>query len=420
MADETALPKGASHPPWGGRWAEPFRALRHRPFRQFWLAQAISLTGSWMQGVAQRWLVHQLTRPHSEAMLGITNALIALPVLFLAPVSGVLADRFERRRILLGVQLVATAIALTLWLLTLSGWVRLWHIFALAFAMGCVRAFDVPTRQSFWAELVGRDDLMSAITLNSAVVNLSRILGPSLGGVIIEAVGVANCFLFNALSFLPPIFVLWTMPSPSAINAQPANLLSSLREGTGHLRENPVVLRLLLLVGAWSLFGGQFEVLLPVLADKIYGVGAKGYGFLFAAWGVGALFGALFAASMERRVWRGRLVVIGSLCAIIGLASLSAVRHFVFALPLLALVGLGMVTQNATCNTLVQSLVPDDLRGRIMGFYSLMFIGLIPLGSLFYGMLAAALGVPIALFVGATCFALSATLLLSQGVRHLP
>jgi predicted MFS family arabinose efflux permease len=420
MPDDAALSEGASPRPETGRWMEPFRALRHRAFRQFWLAQTISLTGSWMQGVAQRWLVHELTRPHSEAMLGITNALTALPVLFLAPITGTLADRFERRRILLGVQLVATAIALTLWLLTLTGWVRLWHILALALMMGCVRAFDVPTRQSFWAELVGRADLMSAITLNSAVINLSRILGPSLGGVIIETIGITNCFLFNALSFLPPILVLWTMPSWGVTNAQRTDLLASLREGIRYLRGNFVVLRLLLLVGAWSLFGGQFEVLLPVLADKVYGVGAKGYGFLFAAWGVGALFGAVFAASMEQRLRRGRLVVVGSFCAALSLASLSFVRHFSLAIPLMALVGLGMVTQNATCNTLVQSLVPDDLRGRVMGFYSLMFIGLIPLGSLFYGTVASILGAPMALLTGAACFALVALALISQGIPRLP
>jgi predicted MFS family arabinose efflux permease len=180
------------------------------------------------------------------------------------------------------------------------------------------------------------------------------------------------------------------------------------------------VLRLLLLVGAWSLFGGQFEVLLPVLADKVYGVGAKGYGFLFAAWGVGALFGAVFAASMEQRLRRGRLVVVGSFCAALSLASLSFVRHFSLAIPLMALVGLGMVTQNATCNTLVQSLVPDDLRGRVMGFYSLMFIGLIPLGSLFYGTVASILGAPMALLTGAACFALVALALISQGIPRLP
>jgi len=318
-------------------------------------------------------------------MLGITNALTALPVLFLAPVAGALADRFERRRILLGVQLVATAIALTLWLLTLTGWVRLWHILALALMMGCVRAFDVPTRQSFWVELVGRADLMSAITLNSAVVNLSRILGPSLGGVVIETVGITNCFLFNALSFLPPILVLWKMPSLGSVNAQTANLLVSLREGIGHLRDNLVVLRLLLLVGAWGVSGRPFVVLRPGCALSVLRVGALGSGRSSPPRAAGARIGAVFAASMEQRWRRGQLVIVGSLCATVGLASLSFVRHFPLALPLLALVGLGMVTQNATCNTLVQSLVPDSLRGRIMGFYSLMFIGLIPLGSLFYG-----------------------------------
>jgi predicted MFS family arabinose efflux permease len=262
---------------------------------------------------------------------------------------------------------------------------------------------------------------MSAITLNSAVVNLSRILGPSLGGVIIEVVGVANCFLFNALSFLPPMVVLWAMPAFNATPSQQRDLWHSLREGLAHLKGNRIVLRLLLLVGAWSLFGGQFEVLLPVLADKVYGVGAKGYGFLFGAWGIGALVGAMVAASMEQRLKRGRLVMLGTLCAVLGLICLGAAHQFALALPLLMLVGLGMVTQNATCNTLVQSLVPDALRGRIMGIYSLMFIGLIPAGSLFYGTVAAAFGVTTALVIGACCFGVCALVLFrDRAMINLP
>lgn len=391
----------------------PFRALRHKFFRWFWLGQCASLTGSWMQGVAQRWLVYELT--HSEALLGIVNALTALPVAVLAPFSGAVADRLEKRRILIGVQITAASVAATLWLLTATDWVRVWHIMVLALGLGFVRAFDVPTRHSFWVELVGKNDLMSAITLNSAAVNLSRILGPSVAGIVIAKVGTATCFLINALSFLPPMLVLLFMPATPVAIRQREALWESLQEGLHYLRTHKTVLRLLLLVGAWSLLGGQFDVLLPALADKAFGVKAEGYGFFVAGMGLGAIAGAIIAASLEQHQRRGRIVLIGSVLAVMGLASLAVVKAFPFALLTLALIGLGMVMQNATCNTLIQSLVPDNLRGRTMGVYSFMFIGLAPLGSLFYGFLGHTLGASNALGLGAVCFGLAAAFLLLPG-----
>ncbi|MFN3422456.1 MAG: MFS transporter, partial [Armatimonadota bacterium] len=364
----------------------------------------------WMQGVAQRWLVYELTR--SEALLGIVDALTSLPVALLGPFSGAFADRFEKRRILIGVQVTAASIATLLWLLTSTKLIAIWHILLLALGLGVTRAFDVPTRHSFWVELVGKEDLMSAITLNSAVVNLSRILGPSVAGIVIAKVGIATCFLINAISFIPPLFVLLQMPPTPVMAQQREPLLSSLREGLSYLRRNKTVLKLLLLVGAWSLFGGRFEVLLPVLADETFGVREKGYGFLVASVGVGAVLGAITAASLEVKGRRGLQVMLGSAIAIFGLATTAFVKSFSLALVSLSLVGFGMVMQNATCNTLVQTLTPDEFRSRIMGVYSLLFIGLAPVGSLFYGFFGQWLGASNALSLGAFCFTLSASILL--------
>ncbi|MGQ9462694.1 MAG: MFS transporter [Candidatus Fervidibacter sp.] len=397
----------------------PFRALRHCFFRRFWIGQSISLTGTWMQGVAQRWLVYELTG--SEALLGIVNALTSLPVALIAPFSGAVADRFEKRRILIRVQITATFIAFLLWLLTSTKLIAIWHIMILALGLGIVRAFDVTTRHSFWVELVGKRDLMSAITLNSAVVNLSRILGPSFAGVIIAKFGTATCFLLNAISFLPPLFVLLQMPSTPVPMRRNEPLLASLREGASYLVGNKTVFRMLLLIGAWSLFGGQFDVLLPVLADKTLGVREKGYGFLVASIGFGAILGAVFAAVLETKYRRGLQVMFGSLIAVMGLMVTSIVKSFPLALLSLSFVGFGMVMQNATCNTLVQTLIPDSLRGRVMGVYSLAFIGLAPLGSLFYGFFGKWLGVANALALGATCFAVAASALLlpNDAIRRL-
>lgn len=397
----------------------PFRALSHRFFRWFWVGQCISLTGSWMQGVAQRWLVYQMTS--SEALLGIVNSLNTLPVALLAPFGGAFADRFEKRRILISMQLAAASIAILFWFLISTKLIAVWHIMALAIGLGVIRAFDVPTRQSFWVELVGKEDLMSAITLNSAVVNLSRILGPSIAGIIMAKVGIATCFLINAISFLPPFFVLLQMPPTSVSIRQRDSFLASLKEGLSYLMTNRVILKLLLLIGAWSLFGGQFDVLLPVLADKTLGVGEKGYGFLAASVGFGAIVGAVSAASLEGKRRKGLQVTMGSAIAVFGLIVTPFAKSFTLSLLSLALIGFGMVVQNTTVNTLVQTLSPDQFRGRVMGIYSLVLIGIAPLGSLFYGFFGQWLGAANALALGGVCFAVAASILLlfDKAIRRL-
>ncbi|MCS7224167.1 MAG: MFS transporter [Armatimonadetes bacterium] len=398
----------------------PFRALRHSSFRSFWLGQFVSLTGSWMQGVAQRWLVYQLTR--SESILGLVNALMTVPVAVLAPFSGALADRYEKRRILMTIQATAASMAMILWFLTWTGRIQISHIFLLSIGLGLVRAFDVPTRQSFWADLVGKDDLMSAISLNSAAVNLSRILGPSFAGVLIASVSLEICFLLNAVSFAPSFFALLLMPPMPVPRAPRKNLFHSVVDGLNYVRTHPSVFHLLLLIATWSLFAGQFDVLLPVMADQIFKVGPKGYGFLTAAIGIGAVAGALLAASLGGSKKRGRLLLIGTLLASFSLLLFSRTSLFAVALLTLFSLGIGMVLQNATANTLVQTLVPDQMRGRVMGLYSIMLIGLAPIGSLFYGFVGQTLGAPASFFCGGVFLLMTNSLIhwRDPGLRHLP
>jgi MFS family permease len=369
--------------------------------------------------VAQRWLVYKLTG--STAMLGIVNALGSLPAAALAPVSGAVADRVEKRRILIWSQIAPTLLALALWSLTATHWVRVWHVVALSLVLGVVRAFEIPTRQSLWAELVPKRDLMSAIVLNTASVNLTRILGPAVAGVLIAAVSLEHCFLLNALSFLAPLWVLWRMPPTPVAPRGKESFWQSFRDGLAYVRADPHMRRLLPLVGAWSLFASQFDVVLPEIADKVFRVGATGYGFMTAVLGTGALVGAFAAASLEHLGRRGHQVILSSFVAAAALGSLAFVHSFGLALVSLFVLGVGMVMQNTTANTLVQTIVPDGLRGRVMGVYSFMFIGMMPLGNLFYAAMAKAFGAPRALLVGALSFGVAAFALLvpNSAVRRL-
>ncbi len=399
--------------------ASPFRALRHPPFRTFWVGQLISLTGSWMQGVGQRWLVYQLTG--SESVLGIVNALMTLPVAVLAPFSGAIADRYEKRKILMTIQVSAASLAFILWFLTATGSVRISHLLVLALGLGLVRSVDVPTRQSFWADMVGKEALMSAVALNSAAVNLSRIIGPSVAGIVIAAVGVEICFLVNAISFAPSFLALLLMTPAAAVGREERQLIQSVREGLRFVRKHRQVHHLLLIIAFWSLFAGQFDVLLPVMAGDVFKAGPRGYGFMTAAIGLGAVAGAVLSASLERFQRRGSILLTGTVAASFSLFLFSQLPLFSLSLITLFLLGTGMVLQNATANTLVQTLVPDQMRGRVMGLYSLVLIGLAPIGSLFYGFMGERLGARSA-FLWGSLLLLASDLLIhwkEPQIRHL-
>ena len=385
-----------------------FLALRHRNFRLFWTGQLISLIGTWMQTTGQAWLVLELT--HSALLLGLVGALQFLPVLILSLFGGVLADRLPKRTVLRFTQSFATLQAFVLWILVATGEVRLWHVLVLASLLGLTNSFDMPTRQAFVVEMVGREDLPNAIALNSSLFNMARILGPGLGGLIIAWLGVAPLFLLNALSFIPVIIGLFLIDNstlyaqakrtPTEKNAQGQGTLQSLREGLAYVARTPSILLIITVIGVVSLFGINFNVVLPLFATDVLHVGAVGFGFISSAFGFGSLCSALWLAWSNRRpgvTWL--LYGIGIFCV---LEILFALSHlYLLSLVLIAGVGFAQIAFSATANTIVQTVAPDRLRGRVMSVYMMVFAGSVPPGNLFTGGLAHLFGAPIALLAGA-------------------
>jgi MFS family permease len=375
------------------------RALRHRNFQLFFGGQLISLIGTWMQTVAQSWLVYRLTG--SAVLLGTVGFSSQIPVFLLAPLGGTLADRHNRHRIVIATQTSAMILAAALSLLTLAGWVRVWEIIVLGALLGVVNAFDVPARQSFIVEMVGREDLMNAIALNSSMFNGARVIGPAVAGLLVAGIGEGWCFFLNAVSYLAVIAGLLLMrlgpPRPRDLSASP---LEHVMEGFRHVRRTAPIRALLILVGLVSLVGMPYTVLMPIFADRILHGGARGLGILMGATGVGALMGALTLAS--RRGLRGLGTVVALAAAGFGasLVLFSFSRSFRLSTVVLVLVGFCMMLQMACTNTLLQSMIPDRLRGRVMALYSMMFMGMAPFGALFAGITASHLGAPVAVAVG--------------------
>jgi len=387
---------------------QAFGALRHRSFRLFFFGQLVSVVGWWMHRVAQPWLVLSLS--NSALLVGTVSALGTLPVTVLSLFGGVVADRFPRRTIVLVTQAAAMAVALALAAVVLLDVVRLWHVMAAATMLGVIAAFDIPGRQSFLVELVGERDLMSGIALNSSAFNAARVIGPAIGGVLIGIAGVGMCFLLNGISSIAVLVALIMIRVPS----RPAHHdrhrgPPGVREGLGLLRTEPRVRTLLLTIAVMSVFGFPFQVLMPVFARESLGMGAGGYGALMAAAGGGAMVGALGLAGLGHRLPRGRIVAGGSVAFGVLIALLSAFRSVPVLLVVLVLTGFAMIAHTATTNTLLQTLVPDHLRGRIMAMYTFAFIGLAPLGSVGAGAVADRVGVRVVLAVGGTvCAGVSA------------
>ncbi|MBP7052051.1 MAG: MFS transporter [Phycisphaerae bacterium] len=392
----------------GERWSgfpHVVRALRHRNYRLFFGGQLISLIGTWMQAVAQSWLVYRLTG--SAALLGLVGFANQIPVFLLAPLGGSVADRYNRHRILLGTQTSAMLLAFILAGLTLSGGVHVWHIFVLASLLGVVNAVDIPTRQAFAVDMVGRDDLINAIALNSSMINGARILGPAVAGVLVASVGEGWCFLANAVSFLAVIASLLSMDVTSQIRVPlPGSALVSILQGFHYVAHTGPIRALLLLLGLVSLMGMPYAVLMPVFADEILHGGPRGLGLLMGASGVGALIGALVLAL--RRGIRGlsSWIALGAAGFGVSLMLFSQSRSFWLSMALLVPVGFSMIIEMAASNTLIQSLIPDELRGRVMAVYSMMFMGMAPFGSLLAGTLAHRVGAPATVLLGgAACIA---------------
>lgn len=376
-----------------------FGALAHRNFRLFLFGQTISLTGTWMQSVAQGWLVLELT--NSPFYLGLVSALGSLGVLLFTLYAGVIADRTDKRRTVLITQTLQMLQAFALAALVWSGHVTTESVMILAAFLGVVAAFDIPTRQAFIVEMVGKEDLMNAIALNTSVFNLTRVLGPVIAGLLIGAKGVAICFFLNGVSYLAVIGSLLAMRLPPHIpQLTQLSAWQGFREVLAFLRDDRRVSTLVVLTAIISIFGFPFLLLMPVFARDVLRVGARGYGVLSAAVGLGAVGGALGVAVLGQRIRKGRTLVVAGTAFGLLLMVFASSRAFPLSLALLALVGAAMIVNNALTNTLLQTLVPDHLRGRVMGFYSFMFVGMAPLGAFQAGVFAERIGAPAAVAMG--------------------
>jgi MFS family permease len=382
-------------------------SFRHRNYQLFFTGQLISLIGTWMQSVAESWLVYRLTG--SATLLGVTAFCAQIPVFLLAPIGGTTADRVNRHRVMLTTQTVSMILPLTLSALTFTGLVRPWHVFVLAGCLGVVNAFDIPARQAFVVEMVGRQDLMNAIALNSSMVNGARVVGPAVAGILVAAVGEGWCFLLNGISYVAVItgLLLMDVQKDASGRTHDSPLRATLAGFRFAARTGPVR-AVLLLLGLVSFAGMPYAVLMPVFAESILHGGARGLGMLMAASGLGALGGALSLAMRKGIRGLGGWIATASGAFGVALALFSLSRTFWLSVVLLVPVGASLMIQMASSNTLIQAMVPDSLRGRVMSLYSMMFLGMSPFGSFFAGYLAERVGAPATVALGGTiCFAAS-------------
>jgi MFS family permease len=382
---------------------EGLSAFRHRNFRLFWAGQLISLVGTWMQQVAQAWLV--LTLTNDPFMLGVVAAAQFAPVLLLGLFGGIIADGLPKRRTLIATQSIAMTLAFVLAILTATGIVEVWHILVLALLLGCSNAVDMPTRQSFVIEMVGREDIGNAVALNSAVFNGSRIVGPAIAGLTIGAFDVSIAFFLNGVSFIAVLAGLLAMREedlrPATRSAMPRTVravVDNLAEGLSYVRRTRAVLLAVAVVGLVATAGMNFSVVVPALSRDVLGSGPSGYGFLMAASGIGSLTSALGVAFLGRpgtRVLVGGALVLGILEVLLALS-----RSMPLSLVCMFGVGAGGIAMAMTANTTIQLSVPDALRGRVMAVYTTLFAGSTPVGGLAFGALAGAAGAAAAILAG--------------------
>lgn len=395
-----------------------FRALRHRNYRLFFSGQFISLTGTWIQQVALSWLIYSLTK--SPLLMGIIMFVGTAPSLFVSPFAGVLIDRVNKYHVLILLQTLFMIEAFIIAILTLTGVIQVWHIVILSILMGLTNAFDIPLRQAFVVNLIdASEDLGNAISLNSSCFNLARLIGPAIAGVLIASFGEGICFLLNALSYIAVIYALLLMK----INAKPTckntdrNVLAELKEGFKYAFDSIPIRIIIIFIGTTSLIGTSFPVLMPIFAKEILHGGAQTMGFLMSSSGVGALLGALYLAGKKSVLGLEKWLFVASLLFGFGLVGLSFVTKVWIALGLLFVIGVGMVVIIASCNTIIQDLVTDNIRGRVMGLYAMAFMGTAPIGCLCGGAIADKIGVPYTfLLTGLTM--LVAAIIFSTKLKH--
>jgi len=372
--------------------AERFSAFSFRDFRLFWFGQVISLSGTWMQSVAQGWLVYSLTK--SPLYLGMVAAAGSLPILLFSLIGGVIADRYPKRNLLLFTQALSIIPALVLGLLTGAGMVTVWHVAALAALLGTINALDIPVRQSFLAEMVGKGHIVNAIALNSAAFNGARIIGPVVAGMAIAYLGIPACFFLNALSFVAVIIALFRIRARGETRARSEGMLNDFLYGLRFVAHSRDIRNVFFLIAVFSIIGLPYISLLPIFAAEVFHKGAKGLGFLVGASGIGALTAALGIAAKGDIRNKMRFMAITGLFFSLALLAFSLSGIFWVSLIVIMACGWGMVSYLAAANSFIQISVPDELRGRVMSLYSLVFLGTVPIGNAVMGIVADLLGTP--------------------------
>jgi MFS family permease len=368
-------------------WKKTFAALKHRNYRLWFWGQMVSLFGTWMQTTAQGFLIYQLT--HSSAYLGYVGFAYGVPSWFFMLYGGVVADRVSRRKLLIITQFIMMILAFVLAALVFTGTVQPWHILVLAFGLGSANAFDAPARQAFVSEMVDREDLTNAVALNATMFNAALVVGPAIAGIIYAAFGPGWCFAVNGVSFIAVIIALASMRFlPRTETLQHSSTLSALKEGIDYVRHQPMIRALIGLVAATSLFGMSLGTLLPAWSVKILHGNAATNGLLFSARGVGSLFGALTIATFGGSHVRGKFITIGSLCFPVFIAFFAMTYWLPLSLLFMVFLGIATIFVANLSNATIQSIVPDSLRGRVMGVYTTIFIGSMPLGALLLGTIA--------------------------------
>jgi MFS family permease len=380
-----------------------FRSLKYRNYRLFFSGQGISLIGTWMQRIAMPWLVYHITG--SAFLLGVVGFAGQIPTFLLAPVAGVLTDRWNRYHVLIATQVFAMLQALILTWLYFSGTIEIWHIVLLSIVLGCINAFDVPVRQSFVIELVEKkEDLGNAIALNSLMFNGARIIGPSIAGILLASAGEGICFLINGLSYIFVIVSLLFMKvAPVKAKDNNPQILKDLKEGLSYTFGFAPIKYVILLLGLVSMMGMPYSVLMPVFAKEVLHGDSNTYGFLMGAAGLGALIGALYLASRKTVLKLGRIIPLSTLIFGFGLILFSFSRFYILSLILMIITGLGMMLQTASSNTVLQTITDDDKRGRVMSFYTMAIMGTAPFSSLLSGGLAKIIGSANTILFGAVC-----------------
>jgi MFS family permease len=383
------------------------RSLRHRNYQLFFSGQLISLIGTWMDTVAESWLVYKFT--HSAVLLGVTAFASQIPVFALAMFGGVIADSRDRRKVLIATQAASMVLAFILAGITLAGVVTVHAVIIIAALFGLVNAIDIPTRQAFVVDMVAREDLMNAIALNSSMFNAARIVGPAVAGILVATIGEGWCFFANAVSYIAVITGLLLMRTERRQrNSDQATAFGQVKQGLAFVRTARPILALLTLLGVVSLFGMSYSVLMPIFADQILRAGPKGLGTLMGFSGVGALCGALTLLMKKELRGLGRWIMFACGGFGISIVAFSQTHTLRFGCVFLVLAGFCMMLQMSSSNTLVQSMVPDALRGRVMALYSMMFMGMAPLGSLLAGTVANHLGAPMTVALGGAACLLGA------------